>query len=419
MKVAVIGLGPVGLVSATALAQRGNTVVGTDTSPRRRASARVADASLAEPGLAEVLRGAMDPGSRPGSFRVCDHVAEALQGSDLSLVCVGTPSGEDGAFDAGRLISACEAVGGALASAARPHLVAIRSTLLPGTTRALLLPRLEDHSGRRAGDGFDVCVLPEFMRQGHGLDDFSHPARIVVGERVPGCAAALDPLLRSLGAPVYRESLELAEAAKYADNAFHALKVAFANEIARWSDAIGIDGVRLLDQLCADTRLNLSSAYLRPGFAFGGGCLPKDLRALVADTARHGLVLPVLASILPSNDARIEDVVERVLASGARRVAVVGLSFKASSRDLRESASLLLCARLVEKGVGVRVFDPLFPPDLLRAVDTETWHTLLPSLPDRLAASFDEAAHDVDLVVLTRPAAADAIPATVPVLSLA
>ena len=354
MRLAVFGLGYVGCVTAASLARRGHTVVGVDLNLGKLRDLERGRAPVAEPGLDELvsevvsarwLRAEPDPDA-------------AVAASDVSLVCVGTPSAPDGRLDTAALERVAGEIGRAIGRLGRYHLVVVRSTTLPGTCRRLVIPILEEASGCSAGTEFGFAVNPEFMREGSSITDFEDPPKTVVGELNPASGEAVIALYDGFAAPAFRVSIEVAEMAKYADNAFHALKVGFANEIGAACRAFALDSHEVMAILLADTKLNLSPAYLSPGFAFGGSCLGKDLRALVHAGRDAGVELPILGSVLDSNELCIRHAVDLVLASGRRRVGLFGLAFKPGTDDLRESPLVELAAQLLEAGLDVLIFDP-------------------------------------------------------------
>jgi GDP-mannose 6-dehydrogenase len=354
MKIAIFGLGYVGSVSAACLAAAGHDITGVDVDPHKLSLIRSGRPPVSEPGLDELL-GRM---VAEGRLVVSDDTAGAIADADLSLVCVGTPSRRNGSLDTTFLERVMAQIGAALRTSTRYHVVAVRSTVLPGVVRSQLIPLLEETSGRRVGVEFGVCVNPEFLREGSAIKDFERPPFTVVGETD---ARAGDVLLAAYGhlqAPVHRVLPDEASMVKYASNMFHAVKVAFGNEVGALCQQLGMDGQTVMRIFCEDRDLNISPRYLRPGFGFGGSCLPKDLRAMVHVAKEVDLSLPLIANVLGSNDAHIQRVVEMVLEMGKPRVALLGLSFKPGSDDLRESPFVRLAEALIGKGVPLRIYDP-------------------------------------------------------------
>ena len=354
MKIAVFGLGYVGSVSAACLAEAGHTITGVDVDPVKLDLIRQGHSPVTEPDLDESL----GRGVASGRITVTSDTRKAVTSSDLSLVCVGTPSRRNGSLESNYLERVLEEIGAALASTQDYHVVAVRSTLLPGVLVSQLIPILERASGRVAGKDVGVCVNPEFLREGSAIRDFLAAPFTIVGESDARAGDTLLGAYAHLNAPVHRVRPDEASMIKYASNAYHAVKVAFANEIGALSQQLGIDGREVMRVFCEDHDLNISKRYLSPGFGFGGSCLPKDLRALNYVAKDRDLATPLLASVIPSNEAHINRVVDAVLDSGHRRVTMLGLSFKSGSDDLRESPFVTLAEALIGKGLELRVCDP-------------------------------------------------------------
>jgi GDP-mannose 6-dehydrogenase len=353
MKLSILGLGYVGTVVAACLARQGHDVIGVD--------AEVAKVGLVNAGRSPIIEKDIGPMVREqvavGRLRATLDVAAAVRASDLILVCVGTPSRPNGDIELRYVRRVCEQVGHALREHAGAPVVVIRSTLLPGTMREFVIPLLERASGRRAGAEFGVCLNPEFLREGSAVHDYFNPPKTVIGELNRASGDLLAGVYAGLKAPLFRTDIETAEMVKYADNAWHALKVGYANEVGNLCKALGVDSHRVMDIFCQDTKLNLSPTYLRPGFAFGGSCLPKDLRALLYRAKTLDVALPILASILPSNALQVERALQAVIDAGRPKVGVLGFSFKAGTDDLRESPVVELAERLIGKGYDLRFFD--------------------------------------------------------------
>ena len=354
MDIAIFGLGYVGSVSAACLAAGGHRVVGVDVDSRKLDMIRRGQAPVAEPGLDELL-GRM---VAAGRITVTEDTAAAVAQASVSLVCVGTPSLRNGSLDSTYLQRVIEAIGQALAQSTSYHVVAVRSTLLPGVLANRLIPLLERASGRRCGENLGVCVNPEFLREGSAIRDFEQPPFTIIGETSGRAGDALLAVYEHVHAPVHRMRPDEASMLKYASNTFHALKVAFANEVGALCQSLGVDGEQVMRVFCEDRELNISPRYLRPAFAFGGSCLPKDLRALTYVGKELDVATPVLGSIMASNDAHIQRVVDIVLEKPARNVALLGLSFKTGSDDLRESPFVRIAEALIGKGVPLRIYDP-------------------------------------------------------------
>jgi GDP-mannose 6-dehydrogenase len=351
--VSVLGLGYVGCVSAACLAARGHRVVGVDANAEKVDCIGRGRAPLVEDDIGELVAGVV----RDGSLTVSGDTRAAILGSDISLVCVGTPSGPGGGLSTAFLQQVTREVGAALAEKSGWHVVAYRSSMVPGTCEELLIPLLESMSGKRAGVDFGVCVNPEFLREGTSVRDFNDPPKIVVGETDPRSGDMVMALYDGIPGHRCRVPVMIAEMTKYVDNSFHALKVGFANEIGAICSSLGLDSHAVMDIFLADTKLNISPAYLRPGFAFGGSCLPKDLRALMHVARQHDIDVPLLANLLPSNEIHLRRVVDLVISYGHRRVGMFGLAFKPGTDDLRESPMVDLAERLIGKGFDIKVHD--------------------------------------------------------------
>lgn len=353
LALSVFGLGYVGCVSAACLAARGNAVVGVDVNPQKTEFIRQGRTPVVEERIGELIADVV----QTGRLTVTEDVAKAVLATDISIVCVGTPSAPGGGLSTTYLERVSAEIGAALASKQGWHVVAYRSTMVPGTCRGVLIPILERASGKTAGVDFGVCVNPEFLREGSSVRDFENPPKTVVGESDERSGSALMSLYDGLPGPRFRVPLSVAEMTKYVDNSFHALKVSFGNEIGALCSELGLDSHAVMDIFLADTKLNISPAYLRPGFAFGGSCLPKDVRALNHTARQHDLELPVLQNVLASNEAQLRRAVDLVIALGRRRVGIFGLSFKSGTDDLRESPMVEFAERLIGKGYDVRIYD--------------------------------------------------------------
>ncbi len=352
MRVSIFGLGYVGCVTAACLAKAGHRVTGVDINPDKVAMVNAGTSPLVEPGLGELLLEVTTAGRLRATTSTQDGVSE----SDLALICVGTPSRDNGQLDVDAIGRVAEGIGQALRQHPKPYTVVLRSTVLPGTTESVLVPALRG-TGTPHLPGLTVAVNPEFMREGSSLRDFAQPPLTLVGSDTPHAGALLRELYAQVDAPFVQASIRSAEMAKYVSNAFHALKITFANEIGDLCEAFGVDIGEVTRVFLMDRKLNISEAYLRPGFAFGGSCLPKDLRALTHAARAADLALPLLSQILPSNDRQIQQGVSRVLATRRRRIGVLGLAFKPGTDDLRESPMVLLVETLIGKGCDVRILD--------------------------------------------------------------
>jgi GDP-mannose 6-dehydrogenase len=353
LKVSIFGLGYVGAVSAGCLAQEGHDVIGVDRAQTKVDLINAGQSPIIEADIDEIIAAAV----KAGRLRAMQDPVRAIRDTDLSFVCVGTPSRVNGNLDLAYIRRVCEEIGLALASKEARHTVVIRSTILPGTMRRTVIPILEENSGKQAGAGFGVCNNPEFLREGSAVMDFRFPAKTIIGELEKASGDTLAPLYAKLDAPVIRTDLETAEMVKYIDNSWHALKIAFANEIGNLCKSLGVDGHRAMEIFCLDKKLNISPVYLSPGFAFGGSCLPKDLRALAYTAKRQDLELPILGSILRSNELQVMRGLQLIMEKGHTRIGILGFSFKAGTDDLRESPMIEIIERLAGKGYDLRIYD--------------------------------------------------------------
>ena len=353
MKISIFGLGYVGAVSAGCLANEGHEVIGVDPNQTKMDLINQGKTPIIEKNIGEIIEIAV----KEGRLRATTDASEAIRGTELSLICVGTPSQLNGNLDLKFVRRVCESIGSALKTKSERHVVVVHSTVLPGTMRNVVIPTLEEFSAKRAGVDFGVCNNPEFLREGSSVYDFYHPPKTVIGETDKKSGDLVASLYEKMDAPLIRTDVETAEMVKYTDNAWHALKIGFANEIGIICKTVGIDSHKVMDIFCQDTKLNISAFYLKPGFAFGGSCLPKDLRALIYKASRLDLDLPVLKSILPSNDLQVERGVRMIMEKGSKKVGVLGFSFKEGTDDLRESPIVEVVERLIGKGYDIRLYD--------------------------------------------------------------
>jgi GDP-mannose 6-dehydrogenase len=395
MRISVFGLGYVGAVTAACLASEGHDIIGVDVDPVKLDIIRSGQSPIVEEGLSELV----SEGVRHGRIRVTDHAGDAIQMTEASLVCVGTPSRRNGSLDMSIACQVASEIGAALKTKMAHHLVIVRSTVLPGTVNGTLIPILEERSEKKVDVDFDVCFNPEFLREGSSVKDYYAPPFTVVGIRQPDgelrSASMVQSIYRSVQAPFLTTSMEAAEMIKCACNTFHALKIVFANEIGNLCKAMQIDSHEVMRIFCLDTKLNVSPLYLKPGFAFGGSCLPKDLRALEYQASALDQTLPVIRSILPSNTLQIEKAIQMVLDTGKKNVGLLGLSFKPGTDDLRESPLVVLAERLLGKGLQLRIYDSNVSLAKLRGanrryIDNEIPHLsrlMVPSLAELFKSS--------------------------------
>jgi GDP-mannose 6-dehydrogenase len=353
-RISIFGLGYVGAVSLACLARDGHEMIGVDIDPAKLEMLRRGQAPIVETGIQELTRSVM----RTGRVTVTDSVREAILSTDISFICVGTPARANGSQNLDAITRIAEQIGAVLAEKTTRHTLVVRSTVKPGTVEDVIQPELEAASGRKAGVDFSLCFQPEFLREGTSIHDYDHPPLSIVGASDPHGVAALRGIFGHLPCEFRETSIRTAEMLKYACNVFHAVKVTFANEMGRICQAASVDPHEVMQLLCMDRQLNISPAYLRPGFAFGGSCLPKDLKALVYLAKSADVEVPMLASVMASNTAHIEHAIEQVLASGLRRVGMIGLSFKAGTDDLRESPLVIMAERFIGKGLQLSIYDP-------------------------------------------------------------
>ncbi len=419
MRVVVFGLGYVGSVTSACLAHLGHRVTGVDIDDVKVSAIRAGHAPVVEERLDEMIAA----GVESGRLNATDRAVVVASDADVSIVCVGTPSGSHGSVDTSALRAVTHDIGTALAGRAAGHVVIFRSTMLPGTVEEQLVPILESTSGGRAGEDFHVAMCPEFLRESSGVADFFDPPFTAVGTEHDVAMEVATQLFDGVGGSPIRLSTKAAETLKYTCNAFHALKVSFANEVGRFCHEIGVDSREVMHTFCLDRQLNISPYYLRPGFSFGGSCLPKDVRALSQRARTLGIDLPVLSGILPSNEVHLRDAIDRVLASGPKRVALLGLTFKEGTDDLRESPFVELAETLLGKGVELRICDPDVDPSALRGANLSFVTDRLPHLAQLLVANPIEALNDADAVIVgtTNRHLQDAlewVDPTVPILDL-
>ncbi|MDI3340765.1 MAG: UDP-glucose/GDP-mannose dehydrogenase family protein [Sphaerobacter sp.] len=396
MRISVFGLGYVGCVSAACLAHDGHDVIGVDVNPQKVAMVGAGRSPIVEPGLDDLVQ----EGVRAGRLSTTTSARDAVADTDISLICVGTPSNGNGSLSLQYVDNVCRDIGNALSMKRSYHVVVVRSTVLPGTSVQRLIPVLEEYSGRAAGEDFGMAMNPEFLREGNAIHDYYHPSQIVIGELDTRSGDATEALYDGIEAAVVRTTIETAETVKYASNAFHATKVAFANEIGRVCKAHGVDGYEVMNILCQDRRLNISPAYLKPGFAFGGSCLPKDLRALLYRAKESDLTLPLLAGALQSNQEQIQRGIEMVERTGKKRVGVVGLSFKSGTDDVRESAVVPLIETLAGRGYEVEVYDEIVDPSRLVGANRSYLERELPHIVSMLQPSVEALVEAVEVVVV-------------------
>jgi len=396
MKISVFGLGYVGCVSAACFAKEGHDVTGVDVSPVKVEIINSGRSPIVEAGIAELI-GEMVAARR---LRASGDSGAAVRDTELSLICVGTPSNPNGSLDLTYIKRVCQVIGAALEKKRERHVVVIRSTMLPGTIESVVVPTLEVYSGKKAGSDFGICINPEFLREGTSLKDFYAPPFTLIGADEEDVVAGVRRLYTGVDAPLYAVGVKAAEMVKYACNCFHALKVSFANEIGNICKELAIDSHQVMDVFCRDTKLNLSPYYLKPGFAFGGSCLPKDLRAIAYKAKELDVDVPVLSTIMQSNRQQIERAVEMVLRTGRKRVGVLGFSFKAGTDDLRESPMVSLIETLIGKGMQLALYDRDVSLARLFGANKEYIEREIPHISQLMRGSVAEVIADSEVIVI-------------------
>ncbi len=396
MNISVFGLGYVGAVSAACLARDGHNVVGVDPNAIKVDLINSGRSPIVESGLDDLIRNAV----AARRLRAVTDATVAIADSDLTLICVGTPSEANGSLNLRFVKAVCEEIGDCLRSKNHYHTVVMRSTILPGTMRSMVIPTLEAKSGLKAGHDFGVCNNPEFLREGTAIHDYDHPPKTVIGMIDDRSGATVRSLYENLPAPMICTAVEIAEMVKYVDNVWHALKVAFANEIGSICKRLGIDSHQVMDIFCQDRKLNISPNYLRPGFAFGGSCLPKDVSALTYEAGRLDLQLPLLESIMESNKLHIERALDLIMRHGRKRIGILGLSFKAGTDDLRHSPMVEVTERLIGKGYEVRLYDRNVSLSRLIGANREYILVHVPHIAKLMVDSLDELAAFAEIILI-------------------
>ncbi|HEX8988350.1 MAG TPA: UDP-glucose/GDP-mannose dehydrogenase family protein [Rhodocyclaceae bacterium] len=397
MRICVLGLGYVGVVSAACLAKAGHEVIGVDPEAVKVDLINAGQSPIVERDVGAIIQEQV----AARRLRATGDIADAgVAACDLYFVCVGTPSRANGGIDLSFVQRVCEQIGGVLKNHPGAPVVVVRSTMLPGSMRETVIPALEAGSGKRAGADFGVCINPEFLREGSAVADFHQPPKTVIGELGQPSGDVLANLYAGTPGPLIRTDIETAEMVKYVDNAWHALKVGFANEIGNLSKGLGVDGHAVMDIFCQDTKLNIAPTYLKPGFAFGGSCLPKDLRALLHKMRTLDLTLPILGAILPSNQLQIERGLQAVIGRGEKRVGILGLSFKAGTDDLRESPVVELAERLVGKGYDLRIYDRSVSIASIRGANRDYILNHIPHISRLMVSSIDDVLNHARVIVI-------------------
>lgn len=396
MKISIFGLGYVGTVSAGCLATDGHSVIGVDPNKTKVDLINQGTSPIVEKDIGEMIATAV----KNNLLRATLDVRDAVMNSNISLVCVGTPSQLNGNLDLSHVRKVCEQIGAAIKEKSAFHVVVARSTMLPGSMRTVVIPALESYSGKKAGVDFGVCNNPEFLREGTAVFDYYNPPKTVIGETDTKAGELLMQLYTKMTAPLIRTEVETAEMVKYADNTWHAVKVAFANEIGNLCKAEGIDGHKVMEIFCQDTKLNLSPYYMKPGFAFGGSCLPKDVRALMYKGKSLDMELPLINAILPSNQRQIEKGINMIVNKGYRKIGILGFSFKAGTDDLRESPLVAVIEYLLGKGYELKLYDRNVSLAALTGANQDYILNHIPHISKLMASSMNEVLDFAETIVI-------------------
>jgi len=396
MNVSIFGLGYVGAVSLACLAREGHRVIGVDLDSAKLDLIRSGKTPVVEEGMVELMAKVV----ASGRVSVTTDAVQALRDSEVSLICVGTPSAANGSQDQGAVLRLSRELGTALKSIDRPHTFVFRSTLVPGSVEDVLRPIIEEASGRKEGRDFHVCFQPEFLREGSSIRDYDNPPFTIVGANGDFAPQVLRRLFGHLPCDFHVTSVRAAEMVKYCCNNFHALKITFANETARLCEVLGVDPFQVMDLVCRDTQLNISKAYLKPGFAFGGSCLPKDLRATLYLAKSRDVDLPMHAGVLSSNRVHLDHAINKVLATGKRRIGLVGLAFKTGTDDLRESPMVLLAEHLIGKGMSLSIYDPEVHLSSLLGANRRFVETHVPHISGMICGELGPVVENSDVLVI-------------------
>jgi GDP-mannose 6-dehydrogenase len=396
MDISVFGLGYVGTVSAACLAKEGHMVIGVDPVDIKVDMINRGETPIIEKQIGEIIKFGVDN----VRLKATTNVSEAVLNSRISLVCVGTPSQANGDLDTRFVQRVCEHIGAQIKNKNSRHVVVIRSTILPGTIKNIVIPALEAGSGKVAGQDFGVCNNPEFLREGTAVYDFYHPPKTVIGETDSISGDLVASIYEKLDSPVIRTSIEVAEMIKYIDNVWHALKVGFGNEMGNICKSLEVDSHEVMDIFCSDTKLNISPYYLKPGFAFGGSCLPKDVRALTYKGKSLDIDLPILNAILPSNDSHIRNGLRMVMEAGSKNIGFLGFSFKAGTDDLRESPVVEMIERLLGKGYEIKLYDKNVNLAALIGANKDFILNKIPHIAKLMVKTMDEVLEHAHTIVI-------------------
>jgi GDP-mannose 6-dehydrogenase len=396
MRISIFGLGYVGAVSAGVISAEGHMVIGVDPNQVKVELINNGRTPIIEKDIGDIIAQSV----KNQQLSATTSVTKAVSETEMSLICVGTPSQSNGSLDLKYVLRVCEEIGAAIKRKSEFHVVVARSTMLPGTMLNVVIPVLEEHSGKTAGEGFGVCNNPEFLREGSAVYDFYHPPKTVIGETDKASGDKLASLYADLDAPMVRTDVETAEMVKYSDNVWHALKVGFANEIGNICKAAGIDSHAVMDIFCKDTKLNLSPYYMKPGFAFGGSCLPKDVRALTYKARALDVDVPILNAIMPSNQHQVENGINMITAKGKKKIGVLGFSFKAGTDDLRESPIVEVIERLLGKGYDVKIYDRNVKIASLVGANKDFIMNQIPHISALMSETLEEVMNHAEVLVI-------------------
>lgn len=396
MKISIFGMGYVGVVSAACLAKSGHQIVAVDINKTKLDLIAASQSPIIENDLQQLIVEA----NQKNRLKTTQDTVQAIQQSDISIICVGTPSYANGSLNLSHVSAVCEQIGRAIKEKGSYHVVVMRSTVLPGTAKDMAIPLLENSSGKKAGKDFGYVSNPEFMREGTAIFDFFNPPKTVIGASDQKSGDTVAALYAELDAPLIRTDIAIAEMVKYADNAWHATKVSFANEIGNIASAMSIDGQKVMDIFCQDRKLNLSSYYLKPGFAFGGSCLPKDVRAITYKANKLDLKTPLLHSLIPSNEEQVQRAFTMVQQTGQKKIAMLGLSFKADTDDLRESPLVELAEMFIGKGYDIKIYDKNVHMATLHGSNKDYLLNHIPHISGLLSDDLDAVIAHADVLIV-------------------
>lgn len=396
MRISVFGMGYVGAVCSACFAKDGHKIIGVDPQQVKVDLINQGKSPIIEEGLEELIAA----GVSSGNLKAVQNVQVAIEESDISIICVGTPSRINGSLNLDYIKLVCEEIGAAIKKKQGRHTIVMRSTVLPGTAQELAIPALEQSSGKKMGEGFGYVSNPEFLRESTAIFDFYHPPKTVIGETDSESGEIIASLYSNLEAPLIRTDVAIAEMVKYADNAWHAVKVSFGNEIGNIAKKLDIDGQKVMDIFCQDQKLNLSSYYLRPGFAFGGSCLPKDVRAITYKARDLDIHTPLLSSLIPSNNEQIDQAFSLLKQTQKKKVAMLGISFKANTDDLRESPLVELVEKMIGKGYEIKIYDKCVSIAKLVGANKEYIMQHIPHVSDLLDENLEEVINHADVIII-------------------